>query len=107
LQAQQRRILQLEGEVEALRVESGRQQEALVQQRAQTRAAEARIQELQQELDNNAGTAAMVDFLLCMYASCSGACRAYIVLCIHVRDAALLHLREFAAASLSWHLSSA
>lgn len=54
LQAQQRRILQLEGEVEALRVESGRQQEALVQQRAQTRAAEACIQELQQELDNNA-----------------------------------------------------
>lgn len=55
LQAQQRRILQLEGEVEALRVESGRQAEALQQQRAQTRAAEARMQELQQELDNNAG----------------------------------------------------
>ncbi|WIA40930.1 hypothetical protein OEZ86_004585 [Tetradesmus obliquus] len=54
LQAQQRRILQLEGEVEALRVESGRQAEALQQQRAQTRAAEARMQELQQELDNNA-----------------------------------------------------
>eukprot|EP00775_Hariotina_reticulata_P007625 gene7625-7827_t len=52
--AQQRRILQLEGEVEALRVEAGRQQESLTQQRAQTRAAEARIQELQQELDNNA-----------------------------------------------------
>jgi TolA-binding protein len=57
LQAQQRRILQLEGEVEALRVESGRQQEALMQQRSQTRAAEARIQELQQELENNAGAA--------------------------------------------------
>lgn len=55
LQAQQRRILQLEGEVEALRVEAGRQQESLTQQRAQTRAAESRIQELQQELDNNAG----------------------------------------------------
>jgi predicted nucleic acid-binding Zn-ribbon protein len=57
LQAQQRRILQLEGEVEAMRVESGRQQEALIQQRSQTRAAEARIQELQQELENNAGAA--------------------------------------------------
>lgn len=55
VQAQQRRILQLEGEVEALRVEAGRQQEAIIQQRGQTRAAEARIQELQQELDNNAG----------------------------------------------------
>eukprot|EP00882_Tetradesmus_deserticola_P009574 GHRQ01010108.1.p1 GENE.GHRQ01010108.1~~GHRQ01010108.1.p1 ORF type:complete len:185 (+),score=70.17 GHRQ01010108.1:613-1167(+) len=54
LQAQQRRILQLEGEAEALRVESGRQQDALVQQRSLTRAAEARIQELQQELENNA-----------------------------------------------------
>lgn len=58
LQAQQRRILQLEAEAEAMRVESGSQQEALVQQRLQTRAAEARIQELQQELENNAGTTA-------------------------------------------------
>eukprot|EP00879_Flechtneria_rotunda_P008600 GHRR01009012.1.p2 GENE.GHRR01009012.1~~GHRR01009012.1.p2 ORF type:complete len:180 (+),score=60.03 GHRR01009012.1:239-778(+) len=54
MQAQQRRILQLEGEAEALRVEAGRQQEALINQRAQTGAAEARIQELQQELDSNA-----------------------------------------------------
>jgi len=55
LQAQQRRILQLEGEVEALRVEAGRQQESLTHQRVQTQAAESRVQELQQELDNNAG----------------------------------------------------
>lgn len=54
-QAQQRRILQLEGEVEALRVEAGRHADALRGQRAATRAAEARITELQQELDNNAG----------------------------------------------------
>lgn len=52
---QHRRILQLEAEVEALRVDSGRQQEALIKQRAQTRAAEAQIGELQQELENNAG----------------------------------------------------
>jgi hypothetical protein len=54
-QAQHRRILQQEAEVEALRVDAGRQQEALAQQRAHTRAAEAQIAELQQELDNNAG----------------------------------------------------
>jgi predicted nucleic acid-binding Zn-ribbon protein len=79
MQAQQRRILQLEGEMEALRVESGRQQEALVQQRAQTRAAEARIQELQQELDNNAGvtletTADGCDSVLCHGGACKHAC---------------------------------
>jgi len=55
LQMQHRRILQLEAEVEALRVDAGRQQEALIKQRAQTRAAEAQIGELQQELENNAG----------------------------------------------------
>lgn len=54
LQMQHRRILQLEAEVEALRVDAGRQQEALIKQRAQTRAAEAQIGELQQELENNA-----------------------------------------------------
>jgi hypothetical protein len=45
----------LEAEVEALRVDAGRQQEVLMKQRAQTRAAEATVQELQQELENNAG----------------------------------------------------
>jgi hypothetical protein len=54
-QAQHRRILQLEAEAEALRVDAGRQAEALGHQRAQTRAAEATIQELQSELENNAG----------------------------------------------------
>lgn len=54
LQSQHRRILQLEAEVEALRVDAGRQQEVLLKQRAQTRAAEAQVQELQQELENNA-----------------------------------------------------
>lgn len=55
IQTQHRRIVQLEAEVEALRVDAGRQQEAFMKQRAQTRAAEAQIQELQQELENNAG----------------------------------------------------
>lgn len=55
MQSQHRRILQLEAEVEALRVDAGRQQEVLMKQRAQTRAAEAQVQELQQELENNAG----------------------------------------------------
>lgn len=55
LQTQHRRILQLEAEVEALRVDAGRQQDALMKQRAQTRAAEAQVQELQSELENNAG----------------------------------------------------
>lgn len=55
LQAQQRRLLQLEGELEAMRVEAERQQEALAAQKAKTRAAEGRIQDMQQELDNNAG----------------------------------------------------
>lgn len=55
MQSQHRRILQLEAEVEALRVDAGRQQEVLMKQRAQTRAAEATVQELQQELENNAG----------------------------------------------------
>jgi uncharacterized coiled-coil DUF342 family protein len=57
LQSQHRRILQLEAEVEALRVDAGRQHESFVKQRAQTRAAEAQVQELQQELENNAGAA--------------------------------------------------
>jgi predicted nucleic acid-binding Zn-ribbon protein len=59
LQAQQRRILQLEGEVEALRVEAALQQDANAAARGATRAAEARVQELQQELDNNAGEACL------------------------------------------------
>lgn len=55
LQSQQRRILQLEAEQEAMRVEAERQQEMLAAQKAKTQAAEARSHELQQELENNAG----------------------------------------------------
>lgn len=63
LQTQHRRILQLEAEVEALRVDAGRQQDALMKQRAQTRAAAAQVQELQQELENNAGEVGAASFV--------------------------------------------
>jgi hypothetical protein len=81
--------LQLEAEVEALRVDAGRQQEAFMKQRAQTRAAEAQVQELQQELENNAGGCS----------SPAGACAGWP---FTVRASCLVGMQQAEARTMSW-----